>query len=133
MVSKKPINPHATRLRHTRVLVVPLAGATAFSLVVVAIHPDLGLNLLADALALWFGLFVVEVAVELARVEARRPAHRAMIDDLLRVRQPIGQILMLALWQAGHVGDLPTMRAASRSDGEVAHILERVRLIAGIR
>jgi hypothetical protein len=108
--------------------VVLLAGATAFSAVVAAIIPNLGWNLLADAISLWFGLFVVDLALAKGRAEAELPAHRAMVDDLVRVRSPISQVLMLFLWEAATMADIPEMRLAARGEGDVAEILSRKAL-----
>lgn len=116
------------RLKHTRPLIAPLAGASAFSAIFAVVYPPLGLNLVADALALWFGLFVVEVALEKGRADARKPAHRAMLDDLLRLRQPISQILFLLLWETATKGDIETLHAASRGQCDVAAILARRKL-----
>jgi hypothetical protein len=116
------------RLNHTRPLIAPLLGASAFSVVCALVYPELGLNLVADSAALWFGLFVVEVAVEKGRADARRPAHRAMVDDLVRLRGPVDHILMLLLLETARPVDAPTLQAALKGEGDVAKILSRRRL-----
>jgi hypothetical protein len=116
------------RLNYTRPLIVPLIGASAFSVIVALFWKDLGLNLVADAAALWFGLFVVEVASEKGRADARKPAHRAMVDDLVRLRTPVTHVLSLLLWETATPSDIPSLRAALRGEGDVAKILARRRL-----
>lgn len=124
---KQSRNPLA-RLQHTRPVVVPLVGASVMSVVIALLWKDLGLNLMADAIALWFGLFVVEAAIEKGRAEARRPAHRALIHDLVRVRQPITHLLSLLVGEVVNSDDLPALRVAIKREGDVAAMLARRRL-----
>ena len=120
------------RLQHTKPLIVPLVGATVFSIVVAFGWQDLGLNLVADCAALWFGLFVVEVAVTKGRAEADKPAHRAMVDDLLRLREPINHILFLLLLETATMADAEVLRAAHRGEVDVAMILTRRKLTSSL-
>lgn len=117
------------RFHHTKPLLIPLSGASVVSVVIALTYPPLGMNLVADALALWFGLFVVEVALEKGRADVRKPAHRAMVHDLIRLRMPISQILFVLLWETATKDDLETLRAASRGECDVANILARRKLI----
>lgn len=120
--------PRLPRLQHTKPLIVPLVGATAISVVIAIGWPDFGLNLVADSAALWFGLFVVEVGLTKGRADADKPAHKAMVDDLLRLRQPIDRILYLVLLETATKADVEVMRAAHRGEGDVAAILARLPL-----
>jgi hypothetical protein len=113
-------------MRH---VIVPLCGATVFSVVVMMIWPDLGLNLFADVLALWFALFAIDIALEKGRAEANRPAHRAMVDDLLRLRRPIDHVLSLMLAETAGPADLPHLSEVAKGHGDVATILARKRLM----
>lgn len=85
---------------------------------------------MADAASLWFGLFVVEVALRKIRDDARRPALRAMVDDLGRLRRPIVHVLSLLLWQTATPADLPHMKAAAAGSGDVSEVLARLHLTA---
>lgn len=116
------------RVRYSREFIVLLTGATLFSFVVTAIVPNLGWNLLADSISLWFGYFAIQVALAKERAETERPAHRAMVDDLLRMRSSISQILMLFLCEAATRTDIPQMQAAAHSEGDVAEIMARKAL-----
>jgi hypothetical protein len=83
------------------------------------------LNLVSDAIALWFGIFVIDIALERQRAEERKPAHQAMVMDLLRLRMPITHILFLLLKETATKADLPVLREALAGNGDVAAILAR--------
>lgn len=105
-----------------------LTGVTLFSLVMVGVLPNLGVNMFSDALALWFGLFVVDISLEKAREESRLPVHQAMVRDVQRLIQPIDQILMLATWCTAEPSDIPTLREAANRRRDVEEILARLDL-----
>jgi hypothetical protein len=98
------------------------------ALLVAVGYPPLGLNLVSDAIALWFGLFIVERALDQGRRAARKPAHQAMVDDLARLRLQVHRILFVMLIDTATESDFPVMRAAATRDGDVAEILARRRL-----
>lgn len=117
-------------LRLSRSLRVILAGAAAFSLVLIPFIPDLGWNLLADAIALCFGLFVIDRALAQAAEEAHAPAHKAMVDDLMRLHRQVDRTVFLILRETATEADLDVIRAAARGDGDVAEIMARLPLAA---
>lgn len=53
--------PRKPLFRRTRLLLLPVIGATVLSAIVASVWKELGLNLLADCIALGFGVFVSEV------------------------------------------------------------------------
>lgn len=122
------------RLKHTKRLIFPLICASVGSVVLAVATPgsslwhELGVNLVADMASLWFGLFVVEIALEKDRADMRKPARKAMVDDLIRLRRPITHVLSLILWDAATPDDLPELRLVAKGDGDIAKILARRRL-----
>lgn len=126
---------HNFRFKHTRRVVIPLFCASAISICLAlaplsqSIWHDVGVNLVADMVSLWFALFIVEIALEKDRSEIQKPARRAMMSDLIRMRRPIVHVMSLLLWDVAEQHDLPELRRAARGEGDIASILARQNLM----
>lgn len=113
---------HLPRLQRLRPLVKPLAWFSAVSVIVAGAWPDLGLNLMADSIALWFGVFVVDHAMEEQRRRERAPALRACYAEATDIMYRTISLCRMAVEigaRAEHVEVLREVQA-SREWGKLA-------------
>lgn len=122
--------PRLQRLWRSVPLWVVLAAATAASAAVIPFYPDLGWNLFADALALLFATYIVQRVLAEAAEKTNAPAHKAMVDDLLRLHQQVDRFVFLALRETTTEAELDVLRAAARGEGDVSEIIARLPLAA---
>lgn len=109
---KRPDPLPAPRLKLFKRLSPLLIGATVFSAAVALIWPDLGLNLVADAAALWFVLFVVDVAVERGQSDHGAPVRLAADRSVLRLHDRLIAFTNWCLDDCWTIKDAADLKAA---------------------
>ncbi|MBL8555557.1 MAG: hypothetical protein JNL41_14880 [Phenylobacterium sp.] len=61
------------------------------------IWPDLGINMMADSLALWFGVFVVDQAISAEQEAHGAPIRRLMLREATSIQRRLSHLLTMSL------------------------------------
>lgn len=105
-----------------------LIGWSLFSLVVLAVSRDLGLNLVADSLTLWFGVVALDQVRQRAVDESRRPARQAAWRELSRIHAELTHFINEctdSIWDL-HDAKIVRSAAADQDSRVLAPLLEWV-------
>lgn len=105
-----------------------MIGVTAFTFILMLIFPSVGTNLFSDAIALWFGLFVVERLLERDRELREHPARTAAWRTTARLHTLLVQFIDYCVEHTWVVPDAPNMwRAMDAQDASaLGPLLERM-------
>lgn len=107
-----------------------LLGATAFTLVVAAFCRELGLSLFANALGVWFAVFVIDRALDQVEADRLRPAHEMLMLEAQRIHNNVALVLGELLRVTATQSDVPVLRDATAGDygPALAQVLQRANL-----
>lgn len=113
-------------------VVLAVVAFHALSWVAFAFWEELGTNMLADSVALAFGVFVVNRLVKEADDVRRRPELEAAFQDGAAIFMTVHGVLRMALECGVHRDEADALQAALHNGGVtdgLPHIMAKVRLV----